>query len=72
LWVSWIVHLRDPELESKHERLAVEHKKLEKEVKELRAFKKKVSVLGKLVKEIEKNTPSIKIARLVRRIGVVR
>jgi hypothetical protein len=65
-----IVTLEDTELVGNHNKLIKKHEILEKEVKELREFKKEASVLRKLLDEIKKNTPSVQIARLVRRIGV--
>ena len=67
-----VVTIEDPELLKSKERLVIRNAKLEKEVKELRKFKNKATVLEKFLNEIKKNMPSIKIARLVRRIGVVR
>ena len=65
------VTIEDPDLRKKHDKLEKRNAKLQKEVSELREFKKKATVLEKLLNEIKKNTPKIKIARLVRRIGVV-
>lgn len=65
-----IVTLEDPALREKYDRLEKRNAKLQKEVSDLREFKKKATVLEKLLNEIKKNTSSNSIARLVRRIGI--
>lgn len=67
-----IVTIEDPDLRKNHDKLIKRYEALKKETKELRKFKKKASVLERVLKEIENNAPKLKIARLVRRIGVVR
>ena len=50
-----IVTLEDPDLRKNYDKLEKRNAKLQKEVSELREFKKKATVLEKLLNEIKKN-----------------